>query len=255
MNREEIHYRVLFESINKFSIAVFNAYGSNEVLQILKTKIKYLINCSWFEFYYLSGDNVEKFCVAEAESTNLSIYDVAPWMLELYHSGLPYHHVEEKGETVTETRGWSFRQHEGFGSLIIIRSDQNAPFTNRYVTMVKLINEILCAKLNNYRLIRELDEKNNKIESLALEQEKLIETRTKKLKESNQNLTQLIQFNTHQIREPITRAISLMDIKDDLGMEMWEEEFWPDMKQAVSDLDEAVKSIVSKVDRLEPKNI
>lgn len=255
MSKEETHYRVLFEAINKFSIAVFNAYGTEEVLQILKTKIKYLINCSEFEFYYLAGHNVEKFCGSAAESSSLFLYDLAPWMFELYNTGIPYYYLEGKGETVTETRGWSFRKQEKFGSIIIIKSDQNAPFTNRYITMVKLINEILCAKISNYRLIKELDEKTDKIETLVLEQEKLIEARTKKLKESNENLTQLIQFNTHQIREPIARTISLMDIKDDMGIDLWEEEFWPDMRQAVADLEDAVNSIVSKVDRLESDNI
>ncbi|HSJ68516.1 MAG TPA: hypothetical protein VK921_12605 [Anditalea sp.] len=254
MSSTETHYRILFEAINKFSIAVFNAKGSEEVSLILRKRIKYLINCIGFEYYFISDAYAEMYSVTTgSQIKSLSALD--SWMLELFHTGLPYYNTEEEDNKIREIRGWSFRKHENFGSIIVIKSDQHAPFTNRYITMVKLINEILCAKVSNNRLIEELGEKKSKIESLVLEQEQLIERRTKNLKESNQNLTQLIQFNTHQIREPITRAMSLMEIKDDMGIEIWEQEFWPDMQQAVSDLDDAVKSIVIKVDRIEHHNI
>ncbi|KEO75554.1 hypothetical protein [Anditalea andensis] len=252
MFSEEPHYKVLFEAINKFSIAVFNAGSRVEIGSILREKLKYLINCNAFEFYIIKGDEVEMISQTQAEGESIPTGELEPWMTSLWETGIPLHHIEHRDGNQTELRGWSFKKNERLGSMIIVKSDDKAPFTNRYVTMVKLINEILWSKISNYRLIEELDRKNNRIESLMQEQEKLISLRTQKLLQSNQYLTQLIQFNSHQIREPITRVLSIADLKDEVGMEEWDKEFWPDILRAISDLDQALTSIVAKVERLQP---
>ncbi len=111
---------------------------------------------------------------------------------------------------------------------------------------------IIIAGIAFYAFIQK--RKDNKIISkLANEQEIVIEQRTHELAvanhdlaDSNKKLRELIQYNAHQVREPLTRITGVMGIMDDLSNEEFMQDFWPEIARAVNDLDGRVKNIIQK---------
>lgn len=117
-----------------------------------------------------------------------------------------------------------------------------------------------------YRTQRKL---NQKITQLVNEQEHTIKERTKDLAESNEKLAEsneklavsneklvhnnkeliaLIQFNAHNVREPLTRIMGAMSIQEYMTTEEFNEEIWPAMQIAVNDLDRTIKEVIKRGD-------
>jgi hypothetical protein len=101
----------------------------------------------------------------------------------------------------------------------------------------------------------ELTEKNKEITQLVNEQELIIGARTKELAESNgklvianDKLIALIQYNAHQLREPLTRISGAMMIRDYMPDEEFFADVWPDMGRAVNDLDNNIKEVIKIAD-------
>ncbi len=92
---------------------------------------------------------------------------------------------------------------------------------------------------------------NEVIRKLVNEQEQVIATRTRELAESNarlatsnKKLRDLIQYNAHQIREPLTRITGIMGVMDDISQEEFVNEIWPLMANAVHDLDYNIRNVI-----------
>jgi tetratricopeptide (TPR) repeat protein len=87
---------------------------------------------------------------------------------------------------------------------------------------------------------------NNTINKLVNEQEKTIEQRTHALRESNEKLRALISFNSHQIREPLTRILGTLLIRKEITDEQFIEDFLPHLDRSANDLDQAIKDVLHK---------
>lgn len=85
---------------------------------------------------------------------------------------------------------------------------------------------------------------------MIIEQEKVIDSRTKDLKDSNKKLGSLIQYNAHQIREPLTRILSLVEMKNYLDEKEFISDFFPMIEVAAMDLDNSVQGIIKKSEML-----
>ena len=86
---------------------------------------------------------------------------------------------------------------------------------------------------------------NATISKLVDEQEKTIEARTEALTQSNKKLVDLIQFNVHNLREPITRIMGLLMMRKDVGKEEFFDTCLPMLEQSVNDLDNTLKEVVN----------
>ena len=95
-----------------------------------------------------------------------------------------------------------------------------------------------------YRNINSQKKLNAAINKLASEQEKTIESRTEELRESNKQLLALVQFNVHNMREPLTRIMGLMNLKKDVTLDEFENTCLPMMEKAANDLDKTLKDVV-----------
>jgi tetratricopeptide (TPR) repeat protein len=91
---------------------------------------------------------------------------------------------------------------------------------------------------------------NATITKLVNEQEKVIETRTAELAISNKKLIELIQYSAHNLREPLTRIIGAMNIREDIDEEEFYNEVWPQMRKATNDLDNVIKDVIQRADEV-----
>ncbi|MBC7553337.1 MAG: hypothetical protein H7257_05110 [Taibaiella sp.] len=101
----------------------------------------------------------------------------------------------------------------------------------------------------------EIKQQKQVIEELVSKQEKIIELRTteladtnKKLINVNKKLLELIQYNSHNLREPLARIMGAMNIIDFITPEEFHNEIWPQMGKAVTDLDNSIKDVVKIAD-------
>ena len=84
---------------------------------------------------------------------------------------------------------------------------------------------------------------NATISKLVSEQEKTIALRTAALTRSNEKLVELVQFNVHNLREPITRIMGLLMMRNDVNKEEFFETCLPMLEQSVNDLDNTLKEV------------
>jgi signal transduction histidine kinase len=93
------------------------------------------------------------------------------------------------------------------------------------------------------------------IHKLVSEQEQTIQVRTAELAASNdklihanKKLVELIQYNAHNLREPLMRISGAMVIQEYLPTEEFFEDIWPQMRKAVTDLDDSIKNVINIAD-------
>lgn len=93
------------------------------------------------------------------------------------------------------------------------------------------------------------------IEALVAEQEIIIRQRTSELAETNfklvnanKKLVELIQYNAHNLREPLARIMGAMYVMDYVSQEEFYGEIWPQMGKAVDDLDRSIKEVITIAD-------
>ena len=91
------------------------------------------------------------------------------------------------------------------------------------------------------------------IEDLVSEQEKTIEQRTRELADANTNLlhvnkklVELIQYNSHNIREPLTRIMGAIIVSEYITQDEFMNDILPPMKNAVQDLDNSLKNVITR---------
>ena len=93
------------------------------------------------------------------------------------------------------------------------------------------------------------------IKKLVNEQEHIIEQRTKELAQSNERLAQankklveLVQYNAHRMREPLTRVMGAMAMLEYTTPDEFCKEITPEIKRAVSDLDNSIMQVITLAD-------
>jgi len=184
--------------------------------------------------------------------------------MEIFETNIPFLKQWTEGQENLEKRGWKFALVGGSYTMITLTSISPKLFATRHIPILRLVNEVIGSKIRNIQLLSQLklnntelakltqtlQVQNKKIECLIIEQEKVIDSRTKDLKDSNKKLGSLIQYNAHQIREPLTRILSLVEMKNYLDEKEFISDFFPMIEVAAMDLDNSVQGIIKKSEML-----
>ncbi len=110
-----------------------------------------------------------------------------------------------------------------------------------FIIGIGLLLGIIFTLYRNFSTQKKL---NATIGNLAAEQEKIIASRTEALQQSNKKLVDLVQFNVHNLREPITRITGLLLLKKEIGDEDFFINCLPMIDEAVTDLDNTLKDLI-----------
>jgi len=120
------------------------------------------------------------------------------------------------------------------------------------VTVACLLSIIVFITIFAYRQNRR---DNLLIKKLVNEQEHIIEQRTKELGESNERLAhankklvELVQYNAHRMREPLTRVMGAMAMLEYTTPEEFCKEITPEIQRAVGDLDNSIMQVITLAD-------
>lgn len=121
-----------------------------------------------------------------------------------------------------------------------------------FITGIVLLFVIVGITIRSNLLHKKL---NNTITRLVTEQESVIQQRTlelaksnEKLAHANKKLVELIQYNAHNLREPLARVMGAMIIQEYMSSEEFYNEVWPQMQKAVTDLDNSIKDVITIAD-------
>lgn len=109
-------------------------------------------------------------------------------------------------------------------------------------------NKIKKGKKRSDELLLNETKLNNTITKLVNEQEETIKQRTQQLAHANKKLVELIQYNAHNLREPLARVMGAMNIQEYMTNEEFYSEIWPGMRKAVTDLDNSIKDVITIAD-------
>ena len=112
-----------------------------------------------------------------------------------------------------------------------------------FISGILLLVGVAIFILRSLRIQQKL---NKTIKKLVAEQERTIEKRTADLRISNDRLRDLISFNAHQIREPLTRITGAIQVREYVDQDEYFNDFLPQMEKAALDLDNAIKDVLSR---------
>lgn len=99
---------------------------------------------------------------------------------------------------------------------------------------------------------QQLEVQQRELEDLMVKLEEKVVARTLVLKEQNKRLTEFAFFNSHILRAPVSRIRGLVNMLT-LKIDMEEEKKVRDLlTECMNELDQAIKTINSKLDEVEP---
>ena len=266
-------YRILQNSISRFSIYLNKADSLPDVCDCLLQNVKYLYNYSYCRFHYFHGNKHICYTVnrnnAKLEEDNQTF--LYPAEKEVFTTAIPYYHntlLEDDNPsagTLKETWIWKFMYNEDAGMMVTIHSAGDFRFLKAQIPLVKIAAEMLYTKTRMIVLLddlqqkqealicsyKKLEESNVLISTLLSQQKRTIDDRSQALSRLNARLVELIQFNSHTIREPLTRVMGLMSLYELMTHENFFTEYWPLLEESVNDMDKTIRQIIAKTEKIE----
>ncbi|MBC3785986.1 hypothetical protein [Spirosoma utsteinense] len=270
-------YRLIYESLSRFSSALSRSTTLDQVRQCLQGQIKYLFDYQLVRFsfyqqgYYVTfslvptGSNVVcgsagllwKHEQILSESHVPAILDDAALIADSLQPSqlrLP--------EKPTQIWGWHVAFSADSGLIVSVFSGGDRQFQPADVPILRIAVENLYAKILSIKLIEELgskqqelqlalsnlQEKNDVIAQLVATQEAVIQYRTQELEHKNTRLLEVSRQHAHTIREPLSRILSLAYLMETFSAEEIMEEMMPMLVVTSHDLDKALQQIISSID-------
>lgn len=273
MVETDFQYRILQNSISRFSIYLNKADTLADICNCLLRNTKYLYNYSYCRFQYFHEGRHVCYTINRHDSVvecgDASFFTEAE--RRVYDSSVPYYQRmtsqcsvyddEETGEMWV----WKFAYNEAAGMVVTVCSSGEYRFLKEQIPFVKIASEMLYTKTRMVLLIddlnqkqhalqcsyKKLEESNALVSTLLSQQEKTIDDRTQALVRLNTKLVDLIQFNSHHIREPLTRVMGLMSLYDLMSPDDFFSEYWPMLEESVKDMDKTIRQVISKTEKIE----
>ncbi|MFD2932678.1 hypothetical protein [Spirosoma flavum] len=270
-------YRIIYESLSRFSSALSRSTTLAEVKQCLQGQVKYLFDyqlvrfCFYQQAYYIIYSLVPTQCALEcgsevllwAHERELKDKDM-PIIIDdqtLIVNSLSQDMLPLAG-TPTQLWGW----HMGFtaqsGMMVSVYSGNGRQFQPTDVPILKIALENLYAKLLTIRLIDELGNSKQAVEQallglqeqsaiiarLVATQEDIIRKRTRELETKNTRLLHLSRQHAHTIREPLSRILSLAFLMEELSADEVINEIIPLLVMTSNELDGALQQVIQSID-------
>ena len=263
-------YRITYEAYSKFANDVNRCADLDEVSDVCKIHLKYLIN---FRIIRMSIHQGNKFFFFELFGNEVWVdlkeeSVLFPYEEELLDKGIPLitNNIPDK---LTRNKvditslldpvlwGWCFDKVER-KVLVSLVADEEKVFSIGDVEILKLMVDCVQAKFSEIYLKRQLaiqnenlseaydtiKIKNLEIENIIENQKEIIQKRTNEIVQKNKKLLHILALNAHSIREPLSRIqgiIQLFEFMDDASCR---EDLVPKLETTVDEMDVILKEVV-----------
>lgn len=275
-----LRFRIIYDTLSKYSCSINKCNSLDEVFQVLRTDLKYLFDFVAVKFQMQDADSSSTFFIPRNQSVDALFQPIVAQGIYAFEQEaaerqiVQYFDRDTGSENFLDVIGdtellhvidavWAFPFKIKNATLVAtIFASQQYAFKRTDVPVLRIVCESLFSKILSLRLLEEvtesrnflneaniqLDARNQQIEQLTRTQEQTIQDRTDELVVKNAKLVDLIQFNAHNIREPLSRILGLADLIGLFPPEEIKEELVPALLLSCTDLDEAIKSMIAHIE-------
>ena len=141
--------------------------------------------------------------------------------------------------------GWNFT-NDNRQIIVSVLSGNSKKFTQKDIIFLKLVSESLETKLLEFCLFNELHEKNEIISRINEDQKDIIRQRTLEIENKNKTLLKISVLNAHDVREPLSRILGLVNLMLYDESEEAVREILPMLKGSAEDLDAALQDVIQR---------
>ncbi len=270
----DIRYRILQTGLSRFSIHLNKADSLTDISKCLLQNTKYLYNYTRCRFHYISDDQFVCYTITlhQGKVETGAEHFLNETEQEVFDTGIPYYQKKVVNDGEEDAKGdshetwiWRFKYKGEAGILVTIEANEMFAFSQEQIPLVKITSEMLYTKTRMVLLLTDLEqkqetlmvsykkieEKNTFISNLVVLHEKTIEQRTRALRNANTKLVELIQFHSHNVREPLTRVMGLLNLYTIVSQEEFFNDCWPMLEKSVDDMDKTIKEIIIKTEKIE----
>lgn len=263
-------YRITYEAYSKFANDVNRCVDLEEIAEVCKTHLKYLLNFRIIRMTIYQGD---KFFFFEQFGTKIWFdlreeSQLFPYEKELLEQGIPLITNDIPDKLIRNKIdldslydpvlwGWCFNKNER-KVIVSLLADQEKTFSIGDVEILKLIVDCIQAKFNEIYLKRQLaiqnknlseayetiKSKNLEIETIVENQKQTIKDRTSEIVEKNKKLLHILALNSHSIREPLSRIQGIIQLFEFMDDKECRSELIPKLEITVEEMDEILKEVV-----------
>ncbi len=265
-------YRITYEAFSKFSGSLGKVESLEDLGHLTQKHLKYLFNFKGLKITII--DEFSTSCYAFAKNKNW-VFNSNDQLIEieeqLIENQIPVvkdaqrDHLPEYFFDLNTINGklWGWNlDNNNYKVCILLLADETVPFSYSDVEIVHLLVSSLTSKYKQLVLSQQLQAKNEhleeaiaqigiknaEIEEINNNQKFIIEERTRELLEKNRKLIELSRLNAHNLREPLSRILGLLEIVEFYNEEELHSLVFPSIKSSSEDLDKIIKEVVRKSD-------
>lgn len=276
ITESQVDYRVIYDNLSRLSVELNKANNLTDIQLVLQNNLKYLFSYSVCRITYYQQNNFACYTITNETPAVITGTHQLLWDVEklLFYEGLPLRlNANEHSailqkipckSAIDKLWGWKLNYSDDAGILLTIMADDERPFLRKHIQLVKMICEMLFTKMRLIILLqavqkneaaspaasRQLGESQVAISELRNTPEKIIDKRAQQLTKLNKHLIDIIQFNSHNIREPLTRIMGLMQLKPLVSDDEFSTSCWPMMLSSVQDLDNRLREVIVKTEKI-----
>lgn len=250
-------FRITYEAFSKFSNTLNRCRTFEEIAECFTVNLKYLFNYHVFRASYnRTGTYVH--LNASTGDTTITVDDTPAYLdfeKILIDKKIPQRWTDVKSlhlpdyflieEENSELWGWNFINDER-QIIISVLSGSRKKFSKNDINFLKLVSDNLETKLLELCLIKELDEKNKLISIINEDQKEVIKKRTNEIAIKNKTLLEISVLNAHNVREPLSRILGLVNLLDCEQSEEMVSQVLPLIKVSSNDLDAALQNVINR---------
>jgi len=267
----ENKYRITYEAFSKFSAKLSKANDKAELLEIVQKHLKYFFNFKYFRVLLKDEVFLKSFHVFHNSnnSPEFILNEFFSYEEDLLKNHIPIQH-SSNGEFLNnydqklnlnngKLWAWYFK-YQDLQLCVSLISDDEKPFIVRDIEILNLLIDSFVTKYQQIKLKNRLHQKNvnlknaiNVIEEqkfqiskIVYNQKNTIEQRTKKLKDQNSKLAEISRLNAHNVREPLSRILGLLEIAELYEEKDLKKEIFEKIKTSAKDLDHILQDIIYK---------
>lgn len=263
-------YRITYEAFSKFSGSVSKAQTIDELAVVVKRNLKYFFDFKLLRICIFEEGKPVIFSFQKNEYNICKFKkNIQDYEKDLLRTEIPFR-KELDLNLISNLPicpdlikpylwGWHFNYNRIKVCTSLI-SDETKVFNNGDVEILNLLVDSFTIKYQHLLLQSKLNEKNKSLEKavkliekknlqiykIVNSQKETIHIRTKEIKKKNSKLLEISQLNAHNVREPLSRILGLIDISEHFESFELSENILEPLKISATELDHALKSIVEQ---------
>lgn len=273
MNLAEAKYRITYEAFSKFSGSLGKVDSIEMLGDITNRHLKYLFNFRAFRILLLDKESISGYTLSKGKiyahnnSEKLLDYEKkllkthTPFSIPVEPNSLPLY-LPELDLQNGILWGW-YIPSSYYRICVSVLSDDKVKFnhtdadimhmlvdsiTSKY-RQICLSEELKCKNETLQDAIAQIELKNKEIEAINNNQQNVINIRTEELINKNKKLLDISRLNSHNLREPLTRILGLIEVADHLDNRELKETMLPEIKTSALELDSIFREVVQQSEK------